>query len=70
MQVVKHIKDLKVSDELSRLMDYLNENVQSRVVIEKIKDKNHMLKTLKSNNPISLQGYFEAGASVKYFLRK
>ena len=69
MKVVKHLKDIKVPDEMSRLMDYLNENVQSRVVFERIKSKEYLLKKLKPNPIMCPYGYFEPGAKAEHFAK-
>lgn len=70
MQIIKHLKDIKTTNEMSRLIEYLNENVQSRVVVEKIRNKEFLLHRIKPINSLSIYGYYEAGTKVENFLKK
>lgn len=70
MQVIKHINDLKASDEMSRLIEYLKENVQSRVVVENIQSKEYLLSQLRRKTLYCECGYFQPGASPEYLIRK
>lgn len=70
MQIIKHLKDLKTTNEMVRLIEYLNENVHCRVVVEKIRNKKFLLHRIKPINSLSIYGYYEAGATVENFLKR
>ena len=65
MEYIKHANDLDYPDELSRLIAYVNSNVECRVVKIKIRNKDFLLKSVSPKNDFIEYNYCEPGAEAQ-----
>jgi len=68
MEIIRHTKDLNVSDDMADFISYINESIESCVICEKIRNRQHILRYSKKRSDIPCYNYYAPGTKLEDML--
>ena len=68
MEIIRHTKDLSVSQDMADFISYINESVESCVICEKIRNMQHILRYSKKRCDLPCNNYYSPGTPLSEML--